>query len=329
MIGKTLNHYKILEQIGEGGMGAVYLAEDQNLGRKVALKLLHEEMASNSERLERFRREAQAVAALNHPNIVTIHSIEESPEGYFIIMELVEGTGLDKIVTGDGLSSERMIEVAQPLIKALVAAHERGITHRDLKPANIMVTGDGAVKILDFGLAKLQAAPDSDVHEDLPTQALTQVGTVVGTIPYMSPEQVQGKPVDHRTDIFSLGVILYEMATGHRPFGGETSADVASAILLKPQIINNMVVVWTSAYPHTWHRPNTSFNMHEEPIVCTPEEAVRAFLASELDVLAIQGLLFSSVKNLLESLDIFCSLSSFLPCCVVLDSVCPSTQYII
>jgi serine/threonine protein kinase/Tfp pilus assembly protein PilF len=231
MIGKTLTHYKILDELGEGGMGAVYLAEDQNLGRKVALKLLHEEMASNAERLERFRREAQAVAALNHPNIVTIHSIEEAPEGHFITMELVEGKGLDQMITGDGLSSKRVLEIAEPLIRALVAAHERGITHRDLKPANIMVANDGTVKILDFGLAKLQASPDSDMHDDLPTQALTQIGTVVGTIPYMSPEQVQGKPVDHRTDLFSLGVILYEMATGHRPFGGETSADVASAIL--------------------------------------------------------------------------------------------------
>ena len=231
MIGKTLSHFKVLDQIGEGGMGAVYVAEDQNLGRKVALKILREEMASNPDRLERFRREAQAVAALNHPNIVTIHSIEEAPEGHFITMELVEGKGLDAMVSGDGMSTERMLEITEPLVKALVAAHERGITHRDLKPANVMVTNDGIVKILDFGLAKLQAAPDSDMHEDLPTQALTQVGTVVGTIPYMSPEQVQGLAVDHRTDIFSLGVILYEMATGHRPFSGSNSAEVASAIL--------------------------------------------------------------------------------------------------
>jgi serine/threonine protein kinase/Flp pilus assembly protein TadD len=231
MIGKMLSHYKVLDQIGEGGMGAVYVAEDQNLGRKVALKILREEMASNPDRLERFRREAQAVAALNHPNIVTIHSIEESPEGHFITMELVEGKGLDQMVSGDGMSSERMLEIAEPLVRALIAAHERGITHRDLKPANVMVTSDGIVKILDFGLAKLQASPESGEHEDLPTQTLTQIGTVVGTIPYMSPEQVQGLLVDHRTDIFSLGVILYEMATGHRPFGGSNSAEVASAIL--------------------------------------------------------------------------------------------------
>jgi len=231
MIGKTLSHYKILEQIGEGGMGAVYAAEDLNLGRKVAMKMLREEMASNPDRLERFRREAQAVAALSHPNIVTIYSIEEAPEGHFITMELVDGKGLDEVITGDGMSAERMLRISGPLVRALVAAHERGITHRDLKPANIMVSRDGTVKILDFGLAKLHAAPDSDVQEDLPTQTLTQIGTVVGTIPYMSPEQVQGKPVDHRTDLFSLGVILFEMATGHRPFDGETSVDVASAIL--------------------------------------------------------------------------------------------------
>ncbi len=231
MIGKTLSHYKILDQIGEGGMGAVYEAEDLNLGRKVALKILREEMAANPDRLERFRREAQAVAALNHPNIVTIHSIEEAPEGHFITMELVEGKGLDRMISGDGMSTERLLEIAQPLVRALVAAHERGITHRDLKPANVMVTADGTVKILDFGLAKLQASPESGEHEDLPTEALTQIGTVVGTIPYMSPEQVQGERVDHRTDIFSLGVILYEMATGRRPFGGSNSAEVASAIL--------------------------------------------------------------------------------------------------
>jgi len=262
MIGKTLSHYRILGHLGEGGMGAVYVAEDTKLGRKVALKMLREEMASDSERLERFRREAQAVAALNHPNIVTIYSIEsaetqlpatghqlpagtedagsrqleaDSREGggvaHFLTMELVEGKGLDELVSGDGLSTERMLEIARPLVQALVAAHGRGITHRDLKPANIMVTGDGTVKVLDFGLAKLTAAADSDMHEDLPTQALTQIGMVVGTIPYMSPEQVQGQPVDHRTDIFSLGVILYEMATGRRPFEGSTSAAVASAIL--------------------------------------------------------------------------------------------------
>ncbi|MFQ5719263.1 MAG: protein kinase [Acidobacteriota bacterium] len=231
MVGKTLSHYRVLKQIGEGGMGAVFIAEDTRLHRKVALKMLREEMASDPERLERFKREAQAVAALNHPNIVTIFSIEESPEGQFITMELVEGKGLDRLITGGGLSAERILEIAQPLVRALGAAHGRGITHRDLKPANIMVTEDGTVKILDFGLAKLTGMADSGEHTGLPTQTLTKVGSVVGTVPYMSPEQVQGKAVDHRTDIFSLGVILYEMATGRRPFAGETQADVVSAIL--------------------------------------------------------------------------------------------------
>jgi len=231
MIGKILAHYKVIECIGEGGMGAVYLAEDTNLNRKVALKVLTGDMASSAERIERFRREAQAVAALNHPNIVTIHSIEESPEGHFITMELVQGKRLDQLITGDGLSSERMLEIVEPLTRALVAAHARGIVHRDLKPANIMVTDDGTVKILDFGLAKLHAPSDSGEHTEINTQTLTKVGSIVGTVPYMSPEQVQGRKIDHRTDIFSLGVILYEMATGRRPFAGDTQAEVVSSIL--------------------------------------------------------------------------------------------------
>jgi serine/threonine protein kinase/Flp pilus assembly protein TadD len=229
VIDRTLAHYRLLEKVGEGGFGEVYLAEDTNLNRKVALKVLPQEMASTPNRLERFRREAQAVAALNHPNIVTIHSIEESDAVHFITMELVEGKSLDGVITGDGLSVERALEIARPLTRALAAAHQRGITHRDLKPANIMINQDGVVKVLDFGLAKLQA--DSGEHGDVATQTLTAEGAVVGTVPYMSPEQVQGKSVDHRTDIFSLGVILYEMTTGRRPFRGETSVELASSIL--------------------------------------------------------------------------------------------------
>ncbi len=231
MIDQTISHYKILDILGEGGMGTVYLAEDTNLGREVALKMLPAETASDPDRLERFRREAQAVASLNHPNIVTIHSIEESPAGHFITMELVTGKGLDQIITGDGLSVERVLEIGLPLVRALVAAHQRSITHRDLKPANIMVTEEGTVKILDFGLAKLHVGEtDADSGDDA-TLMLTQQGVVLGTVPYMSPEQVQGKPVDHRADIFSLGVILYEMATGRRPFQGGTSAELVSSIL--------------------------------------------------------------------------------------------------
>lgn len=231
MIGKKLSHYQILEKLGEGGMGAVYAAEDTNLGRRVALKVLPPAMATDPERLQRFQREAKTVAALNHPNIVTLFSVEETDEIRFITMELVEGKSLDQIIAGRSLTMERFYQIGVPLADALSAAHRRGVTHRDLKPGNIMVSEDGRVKVLDFGLAKLQVDPDSASGADEATQALTQEGVVMGTIPYMSPEQVQAKTVDHRTDIFSLGVIFYEMATGKRPFGGDSSADLVSSIL--------------------------------------------------------------------------------------------------
>ncbi|HVS14393.1 MAG TPA: protein kinase [Thermoanaerobaculia bacterium] len=230
MIGRNVAHYRVLDKLGEGGMGAVYLAEDTRLQRQVALKMLSHGLAGDADFLGRFRREAQAVAALNHPNIVTIHSIEECDDGHFLTMELVQGKSLDRLITGDGLSAQRVVEIALPLARALAAAHERGITHRDLKPANIMVGPDGLVKILDFGLAKLRIARG----EDEETQALTKAGQVMGTVPYMSPEQVQGLPADHRSDIFSLGVILFEMCTGQRPFRGDSSAHVISAILRDP-----------------------------------------------------------------------------------------------
>jgi serine/threonine protein kinase/Flp pilus assembly protein TadD len=231
MIGKTLSHFKILDKLGEGGMGAVYLAEDLELNRQVALKVLPTEMAADPERLSRFKREAKAVAALNHPNIVTIYSVEDSDEGRFISMELVKGKSLEEMIGPRGLPVAKFFDIAAPLADALSAAHQSGITHRDLKPANIMVTDEGRVKVLDFGLAKLQAVDPAAADPDMPTQALTQEGMVMGTVPYMSPEQVQSRPADHRTDIFSLGIILYEMATGERPFQGETSADLISSIL--------------------------------------------------------------------------------------------------
>ncbi len=231
MIGKTLSHYKILSALGEGAMGKVYLAEDLRLGRKVALKIPPAELASDPQRLERYEREARAVAALNHPNIVTLHSIEEADGIRFLTMELVDGQNLAKHIPAQGVSVEELFELAIPMADALSAAHEAGITHRDLKPENIMVTEGGQIKILDFGLAKLrQKGPQGGEVEHL-TQTLTQEGMVMGTVPYMSPEQVQGKPIDHRSDIFSLGVILYEMSTGSRPFAGETSAHVISSIL--------------------------------------------------------------------------------------------------
>ena len=231
MIGTTLSHYRITAKLGEGGMGEVYLAEDTELDRKVALKLLPQEMAEDPERLERFKREAKAVAALNHPNIVTIHSIEEADGHRFLTMEHVEGDSLDKVITPGGLPLARLFDIAVPVAEALAVAHEGGIVHRDLKPANVMVTPDGRVKVLDFGLAKVatQAAPPS---EDAATEAaLTGEGTVMGTAPYMSPEQLQGQAVDHRTDIFSIGILLYEMATGTRPFQGDSGIALASSIL--------------------------------------------------------------------------------------------------
>jgi serine/threonine protein kinase/Flp pilus assembly protein TadD len=231
MIGQTLSHFKILEKLGEGGMGAVYLAEDLELNRQVALKVLPAEMASDPERLSRFKREAKAVAALNHPNIVTIYSVEDSDQGRFISMELVKGRSLEEMIGPQGLPIGQFFKIAVPLADALSAAHQSGVTHRDLKPANIMVSEEGRVKVLDFGLAKLQTVDPSAADPNLPTQALTQEGMVMGTVPYMSPEQVQSKPLDQRTDIFSLGIILYELATGQRPFRGDTSADLISSIL--------------------------------------------------------------------------------------------------
>jgi serine/threonine-protein kinase len=231
MIGRTIGHYEVLDELGAGGMGVVYRARDTRLGREVAVKLLPEEMARDKRSLERFEREARAASALNHPNIVTLHSIEEADGVHFLTMELVEGQSLDQLIPQSGLSLETFFAIATPLGDALAAAHDRGITHRDLKPANIMVTAEGRVKVLDFGLAKLaESASASDIG-DLPTELVTQEGLVVGTVPYMSPEQIEGRPVDHRTDVFSLGVVLYEMATGERPFRGDSSPALMSSIL--------------------------------------------------------------------------------------------------
>jgi non-specific serine/threonine protein kinase len=229
MIGRTLSHYRIESKLGEGGMGTVYLAEDTSLNRKVALKVLSEKFASDPEHLGRFEREAKAIAAIDHPNIVTIFSVERAEGVHFFTMGLVDGKTLDAMIPPDGLDLDAMLEVAIPLIDALAAAHARGITHRDLKPSNIMVTDDGRVKILDFGLAKLLDTGGSS--EEAETEAITRAGVVLGTIPYMSPEQVQGITVDHRSDLFSVGVILFEMLSGNRPFQGNTSAALISAIM--------------------------------------------------------------------------------------------------
>ena len=230
--GQTLLHYRITAKIGAGGMGDVYRAHDSKLGREVALKVLPVEMASDPQRLERFQREARAVAALNHSNIVTIYSVEEADGVHFLTMELVQGRSLDGLIPENGFTPERLLELAGPIAEALSQAHQRGITHRDLKPANVMVSEEGLVKVLDFGLAKLNESGSESNLTQLATEALlTQDGMVLGTLPYMSPEQVEGKPVDHRSDIFSLGILFYEMATGVRPFGGDSRAALMSAIL--------------------------------------------------------------------------------------------------
>jgi TolB-like protein/tRNA A-37 threonylcarbamoyl transferase component Bud32/tetratricopeptide (TPR) repeat protein len=230
-VGDKLGSYEITALIGAGGMGEVYRAADTKLGRPVALKVLPPEMARDPDRLARFQREARSVAALNHPHIVTIFSVEEVDGIHFLTMELIEGRSLDRLIPEGGLPIERIIEIADALADALAATHEKGIVHRDLKPANVMVTDEGRVKVLDFGLAK-------ETHEANPSDTTltsagctTKLGAVLGTPAYMSPEQVAGRPIDHRTDIFSLGTMLYEMAAGHRPFQGRSAAELASSIM--------------------------------------------------------------------------------------------------
>lgn len=230
LIGRSLSHYRIASALGAGGMGEVFRATDTKLGRDVALKVLPADMARDAERLARFQREARAVAALNHPNIVTIFSVEEADGIHFLTMELVEGKSLDRLIPSGGLPADKIIEMAQSLSGALAAAHDKGIIHRDLKPANVMVTGDGRVKVLDFGLAK-ETRETSHADATLTSASNTKAGVVMGTPAYMSPEQIAGRAVDQRTDIFSLGIVLYEMATGRRPFEGQSPAELASSIL--------------------------------------------------------------------------------------------------
>ncbi|MGB6362406.1 MAG: protein kinase, partial [Thermoanaerobaculia bacterium] len=218
--------------LGAGGMGEVWRATDTKLGREVALKVLPAEMAANPERLDRFRREATMLAALDHPGIVTVHSVEESDGLHFLTMQLVDGESLDRLIPEGGLGVDRLLEIGTAVAEALAAAHDKGIVHRDLKPANVMVTSDGRVKVLDFGLAKIAASqPEEPLNSEMATDLHTREGVVMGTMPYMSPEQIAGRAVDQQTDVFSLGVVLYETATGQRPFEGQSSAELASAIL--------------------------------------------------------------------------------------------------
>jgi serine/threonine protein kinase len=228
MVGRTFAHYRVTRALGHGGMGDVYLAEDTRLKRQVALKFLPSEVATDPIRLERFEHEAQVVAALNHPNIVTVHSIERDGETLFMAMEYLEGQTLAEIIPRGGLPLSRLLTLATQIVDALVAAHSHGVVHRDLKPSNVMVLAGDRVKVLDFGLAKLRDVPEAAT---LPTRELTGEGRIVGTVAYTSPEQAEGKPVDQRSDIFAIGVMLYEMTTGERPFRGDTSLSVLSSIL--------------------------------------------------------------------------------------------------
>src|SRR5687767_4874625 len=232
-----ISHYRILEKLGAGGMGEVYLAEDMKLGRKVALKILSEEYTTNRDRLNRFEQEACAASALNHPNILTIYEVGTDGDKHFIATEYIDGKTLRRRLAGSSLEVHDILDIAVQIGSALEEAHAAGIVHRDIKPDNVMIRRNGFAKVLDFGLAKLTESSIDRTPADgeASTRVLvhTDAGVVMGTSHYMSPEQARGKPVDARSDIWSLGVVMYEMVSGRVPFEGETSTDVLVAITQK------------------------------------------------------------------------------------------------
>lgn len=237
MENEKISHYRILEKLGAGGMGEVYLAEDTKLGRRVALKILGEEYTTNRDRLNRFEQEACAASALNHPNILTIHEVGSDDGKHFIATEYIDGTTLRRKISGRPIEVPEILDIAVQVGSALEEAHAAGIIHRDIKPDNIMIRRNGYVKVLDFGLAKLteHSIDRSSSDGEASTRVLVQTdaGVVMGTSHYMSPEQARGKPVDARSDIWSLGVVMYEMVAGRTPFEGETSTDVLFSITQK------------------------------------------------------------------------------------------------
>src|SRR5881397_121670 len=236
LIGRTIGHYKLSEQIGTGGMGEVYLATDVTAGRKAALKLLPMRFTGDAERLKRFQQEARAVVALNHPNILTVYEIGEDHSTHYIASELIEGETLRQRLVRGRMEVGEAVDIAIQVASALAAAHETGIVHRDIKPENIMLRPDGYVKVLDFGIAKLAESAFAEATADgagSMTLAETNLGSILGTVRYMSPEQARGAQVDKRTDVWSLGVVLYEMVTGHAPFIGDTPREVMTSILEK------------------------------------------------------------------------------------------------
>lgn len=236
MEGRRLGHYEVLGPLGEGGMGCVYRARDTRLRREVAIKMIAESLTEDPDAYTRFAREARLLAALNHPNVASIYGLEQDGERRFIAMELVQGETLRERLRQGPIEHGEALWIAHQIAEGLAAAHERGVVHRDLKPANVMVTPAGKVKVLDFGVAKgtgITAGPDTetDVTRSPTIAPATRSGVILGTAPYMSPEQARGRPVDKRTDVWAFGALLYEMLTGKRAFPGNTVSDVLAAIL--------------------------------------------------------------------------------------------------